>query len=193
MGRPKCFDESKVLDLAIDCFWKNGLKASSIRTLADEMGIAGPSLYNAYGNKQTLFTKALERYAETTMRPRFLRVRNLPPLDAVRAFLQEQVEIAASDPECKGCFFVNTAIETACYEQELSAGATAYLGEVKEFFSSNLRVAQLKGELSSEANIDEISELLYVIVVGICVRARTQPDRAELDAALAPALKLLSS
>lgn len=192
MGRPKCFDESKVLDLAIDCFWRNGLKASSIRTLADEMGIAGPSLYNAYGNKQTLFMKALERYAETTMRPRFLRVRGLPPLDAIRAFLKEQVEIAVNDPDSKGCFFVNTTIETACYEQELAATATAYLHEVKEFFSSNLRVAQRKGELSPEANIEEISEMLFVIVAGICVRARTHPARPELEAALAPALKLLT-
>lgn len=192
MGRPKCFDESKVLDSAIDCFWRNGLKASSIRTLADEMGIAGPSLYNAYGNKQTLFIKALERYAETTLRPRFLRIRDLPPLEALRTFLQEQVEIAVNDPDCKGCFFVNTTLETAYCEQELSAEAFAYLNEIKEFFSSNLRVAQIKGELPSEANISEISELLYVIVLGISVRARTHPSRPELEAALVPALKLLS-
>jgi len=193
MGRPKCFDESKVLDSAIDCFWRNGLKASSIRTLADEMGIAGPSLYNAYGNKQTLFTKALERYAETTLRPRFLQVRGLPPLDAIRSFLQEQVEITLNDPDGKGCFFVNTTIETAYCEQELSAEAIAYLDEIKEFFYSNLRAAQLKGELSSEANIVEISEMLYVIVVGICVCARTRPSRSEIEAALAPAFKLLSA
>ena len=191
MGRPKCFDESKVLDSAIDCFWRNGLKASSIRTLADEMGIAGPSLYNAYGNKQTLFTKALERYAETKLRPRFLRVRDLPPLQAVRLFLEQQIDIAINDPDGKGCFFVNTTIETSYGEQALSAEAIAYLDEIKEFFAAKLRAAQLDGELSPEVDIVEMSEMLFVIVVGICVRARTRPSRPELEAALAPALKLL--
>ena len=193
MGRPKCFDESKVLDSAIDCFWRNGLKASSIRTLAEEMGIAGPSLYNAYGNKQTLFAKALERYAETTLRPRFKQVRDLPPLDAIRTFLQQHIEIALGDPDNKGCFFVNTTIETAYGERQFSGEAIAYLDEIRDFFHSNLRAAQATGELSSETDIVQLSEMLYVMVVGICVRARTNPSRQELEAALAPALKLLSA
>jgi TetR/AcrR family transcriptional repressor of nem operon len=191
MGRPKCFDESKVLDSAIDCFWRNGLKASSIRTLAEEMGIAGPSLYNAYGNKQTLFAKALERYAETTLRPRFKQVRDLPPLDAVRTFLRQHVEIALGDRDNKGCFFVNTTIETG--EQPFSGEAIAYLNEIREFFYSNLRAAWSRGELSSETDIVELSEMLYAIVVGICVRARANPSRQELEATLAPALRLLSA
>jgi TetR/AcrR family transcriptional repressor of nem operon len=193
MGRPKCFDESKVLDSAIDCFWRNGLKASSIRTLAEEMGIAGPSLYNAYGNKQILFAKALERYAETTLRPRFKQVRDLPPLDAIRTFLQQHIEIALGDPDNKGCFFVNTTIETAYGERQFSGEAIAYLDEIRDFFHSNLRAAQATGEFSAETDIVELSEMLYVIVVGICVRARTNPSRQELEAALAPALKLLSA
>jgi TetR/AcrR family transcriptional repressor of nem operon len=193
MGRPKCFDESKVLDSAIDCFWRNGLKASSIRTLAEEMGIAGPSLYNAYGNKQTLFAKALERYAETTLRPRFKQVRDLPPLDAIRTFLQQHIEIALGDPDNKGCFFVNTTIETAYGERQFSGEAIAYLDEIRDFFHSNLRAAQAMGEFSAETDIVELSEMLYVMVVGICVRARTNPSRQELEAALAPALKLLSA
>jgi hypothetical protein len=35
--------------------------------------------------------------------------------------------------------------------------------------------------------------MLYVIVVGICVRSRANPSRRELEATLAPALKLLSA
>lgn len=193
MGRPKCFDESKVLDAAIDCFWRNGLRASSIRTLADEMGIAGPSLYNAYGSKHTLFTKALERYAETTIRPRFKQVRDLPPLDAIRSFMRQQVEIAVNDPDNKGCFFVNTMIETSYGEQRFSGEAITYLDEIREFFCSNLRAAQSRGELSSNTDVIEMSEMLYVLVVGICVRARTSSSREELEASMAPALKLLSA
>ncbi|MBX2806439.1 MAG: TetR/AcrR family transcriptional regulator [Hyphomicrobiales bacterium] len=181
------------MDSAIECFWRNGLKASSIRTLAEEMGIAGPSLYNAYGNKQTLFAKALVRYADTTLRPRFLRVRDLPPLEAIRFFLFEQIEITLNDPDGKGCLFVNTTVETANGEQELSNEAIGYLNEIKDFFASNLRAAQSNGNLSPDVSVVEMSETLFVMIVGVCVYARMRPSRSELEAALAPAFKLLTA
>ncbi len=112
MARPKAFDEKQVLDAAIDCFWRNGLKSSSIRDLADEMGIAGPSLYNAYGCKRTLFLQALERYAEERTRARIARLeRDLPPKQAILAFLRETIEHALTAPDGRGCLLVNTAME----------------------------------------------------------------------------------
>lgn len=193
MGRPKCFNEEDVLDAAIDCFWRNGLKASSIRTLSEEMGIAGPSLYNAYGSKESLFTKSLERYANVAMRPRFERLKNTAPLTAIREFLQESVENAVNDADHKGCLFVNTAIETASTDSPISMKADRYLDEVKEFFQTNLESAKAQGDLPEDANLDEIREMLFVVVMGLCVRARTNPARAELEAAIAPALSILTT
>ena len=70
MGRLKAFDEDKVLDRAVDCFWQHGYEATSVRDLADRMGIGGASLYNAYGDKRALFITALARYADRSMRER---------------------------------------------------------------------------------------------------------------------------
>ena len=44
------------------CFWHRGYEATSVRDLADKMGISGPSLYNAYGDKRALFVQALEHH-----------------------------------------------------------------------------------------------------------------------------------
>ena len=73
MARPRTFDGDKVLDAAIACFWSRGLEATSVRDLAEHMGIRGPSLYNAFGDKRALFARALERYATRTMRERITR------------------------------------------------------------------------------------------------------------------------
>ena len=54
MARPREFDEAVALDAAIQCFWSRGYEATSVRDLADAMGIAGPSLYNTFGDKRTL-------------------------------------------------------------------------------------------------------------------------------------------
>ena len=65
VARPREFDETTALDAAIACFWHRGYKATSVRDLADSMGISGPSLYNAFGDKRALFVAALEPVSYT--------------------------------------------------------------------------------------------------------------------------------
>src|SRR5690349_21378862 len=63
-GRPRAFDESTALDAAMEVFWRKGYEGASLSDLTDAMGINRPSLYAAFGNKEDLFEKALDRYAE---------------------------------------------------------------------------------------------------------------------------------
>ena len=62
MARPRKFNEATALQAAIECFWRHGYEATSVRDLADKMGISTPSLYNAYGDKHALFVNALDWY-----------------------------------------------------------------------------------------------------------------------------------
>src|SRR5262245_15188792 len=110
MARPRRFDEAAALQSAIDCFWQHGYEATSMRDLAESMGVSAPSLYNAFGDKQTLFARALERYLECTTRDRLARIEaSLPPKAAICSFFSEIIEHSLADPERKGCFLVNAA------------------------------------------------------------------------------------
>ena len=192
MARPKAFDEKQGLDAAIDCFWRNGLKSSSIRDLADEMGIAGPSLYNAYGCKRTLFVQALERYAEERTRARIARLeRDLPPKQAILAFLRETIEHALTAPDGRGCLLVNTAMEAPPDDHELAALIWRYFGEIQSFFERSLIAAQSAGEIPQERNASETARLLLAVILGLRVLARTQPKRELLEGAVGPVLALL--
>ncbi|HEX5959426.1 MAG TPA: helix-turn-helix domain-containing protein, partial [Hyphomicrobiaceae bacterium] len=62
-GRPREFDTEKALDRALEVFWRKGYEGASISELTDAMGINRPSLYAAFGNKEDLFRKALDRYS----------------------------------------------------------------------------------------------------------------------------------
>ena len=64
MGRARAFDADEALDRAMTVFWSKGYEAASLADLTEAMGISRPSLYAAYGNKEELFRKALERYGE---------------------------------------------------------------------------------------------------------------------------------
>src|ERR1044071_7903937 len=64
MGRPREFDVDKALDLALQVFWRKGYEGASMADLTETMGITKPSLYAAFGNKEELCRKALDRYVD---------------------------------------------------------------------------------------------------------------------------------
>jgi AcrR family transcriptional regulator len=64
IGRPRAFDVDKALNRALRVFWRKGYEGASLSDLTKAMEINRPSLYAAIGNKEELFHKALERYAE---------------------------------------------------------------------------------------------------------------------------------
>src|SRR3954465_7832302 len=61
-GRPRAFDERKALDAALKVFWRQGYEGTSLPDLTKAMGINRPSLYAAFGNKESLFRKVVQRY-----------------------------------------------------------------------------------------------------------------------------------
>jgi len=63
-GRPRTFDLDRALDAALLLFWRHGYEGTSLAALTKAMDINVPSLYAAFGNKESLFRKALDRYIQ---------------------------------------------------------------------------------------------------------------------------------
>src|SRR5882757_823186 len=119
MARPREFDEAAVLQSAVECFWSRGYEATSVRGLADSMGITGASLYNAFGDKRSLYRRSLDHYVSNSFGDRVLRLEGeLPPFEALEAFFSEIIERSISDKERKGCMLVNSALELAPHDKE---------------------------------------------------------------------------
>ncbi len=192
MGRLKAFDEDLAVDRAVDCFWLRGYQATSVRDLADHMGIGGASLYNAYGDKRALFIAALARYADRSMRERIERLQKSgQPKQAIRAFLAEIVERSLEDPDRKGCLLVNSALDVAPHDAAIGKVVAGYLGELRAFFRRNLEAARGAGQVPRRTEPDEVAGHLLGVVLGIRVLARTGAGRAQLEAVARPALRLL--
>src|SRR5262245_55376659 len=64
LGRPRAFDTDKALDRALNIFWRKGYEGAALAELTKAIGINRPSLYAAFGDKEALFRKALERYEQ---------------------------------------------------------------------------------------------------------------------------------
>jgi TetR/AcrR family transcriptional regulator, transcriptional repressor for nem operon len=192
MARPKEFDESAALDTAVDCFWRDGYEATSVRDLAARMGITGTSLYNAFGDKRSLFRQALQRYGERSTRERIGRLEStLPPKQAIRAFLGEIVEHSLDDGDRRGCLLVNSALEIAPHDPELGAEVAARLGEIEAFFRRTLTAAQADRSVPPDRDPADLARLLLGVTLGVRVLARSNPDRELLEGTIRPALALL--
>src|SRR5579871_749810 len=94
-GRPRKFDELEALEKAIQVFWSKGYDGVTIDDLVDGMGVARPSLYAVFGDKRTLFLRALRAYAEkkgalaakALLAPQSLRA-------SLASFMRQTVELA---------------------------------------------------------------------------------------------------
>src|ERR1044072_2719877 len=64
IGRPRGLDPDKALEHAMRVFWKQGYEGASLTDLTNAMGITRTSMYAAFGNKEELFRKALQRYTD---------------------------------------------------------------------------------------------------------------------------------
>ena len=156
------------------------------------MGIGGASLYNAFGDKRTLFAKVLERYANRSTRERIARLEaSHRPREAIHAFLAEVIERSLKDSDCKSCLLVNSALDVAPHDAELGSVVTGYLEEIRAFFERNVEAANKAGETPRGTDANALSIHLLGVLMGMRVLARTAARRQTLEAVVQPALDLL--
>jgi TetR/AcrR family transcriptional repressor of nem operon len=192
MARPREFDEGKVLDAAIQCFWKKGFEATSMRDLIDCMGITGASLYNAFGDKRALYCRALTHYLESSFGERVIRLEStLAPRQAIEMFFVEIIERSMNDTQRRGCMMVNSALEAAPHDPDAQAIVDDFLARAEHFFRRCVEAGQRDGSISCAQPALDLSRLLLGVLLGIRVLARAKPQRALLESVLRPALALL--
>lgn len=194
MARAKEFDEDRAVDAAVDCFWRRGYEGTSVRDLAQSMGIGGTSLYNAYGDKRALFALSLERYANRSMRERVRRLEaSRQPREAIHAFIAEIIDRSLADRDRKGCLLVNSALDVAPHDKEIGKAVAGYFDEIGAFFRRNIEAARKAGQAPKKIDAEDVATHLLGVLVGIRVLARTGAKRRVLEAVARPALALLDA
>jgi TetR/AcrR family transcriptional repressor of nem operon len=190
LPRPREFSEQTAIEAAMRCFWATGYAATSVRDLGDAMGLGAASVYNAFGDKRTLFTQCLDYYLDGNMRDRIARMeKTLPPRQAIEAFLNEIVERSLESR--LGCMLVNSALEMAPKDPEIAVIVAERLDELEAFFHRCVRAGQRNGSISVEQNAADLARLLLTTVIGLRVLARGRPNKALLEGAVRQAVTLL--
>jgi TetR/AcrR family transcriptional regulator, transcriptional repressor for nem operon len=190
LARPREFDEATAIEAAMRRFWADGYAATSVRDLGDAMGLGQASVYNAFGDKRTLFTQCLDHYLDANMRARIARVEaTLPPREAIEAFLFEIVERSLESR--LGCLLANAALEVAPHDATIAAVVAARMDELEAFFRRCVLAGQRDGSISPDAEASDVAQLLLTTVMGLRVLARGYPQRVVLEGTVRAALSTL--
>jgi AcrR family transcriptional regulator len=188
-GRPREFDVDEALDRALEVFWRKGYEGTTLPDLTSAMGINRPSLYAAFGSKEELFRRALDRYAEGPA-AYFRAALDEPTARAVaERLLAGTIDLVTGAQGPCGCFMVQAALacseEAGAIRKELVSRRLAAEAAIRERFEH----AHADGDLPVHACPADLARYLATVIQGMAVQAAGGASRAELRRVAALALR----
>jgi TetR/AcrR family transcriptional repressor of nem operon len=168
----KSFDVDVALDRTMQAFWANGFKATSIRDLLQATELKRGSFYNAFGGKSAAFRQVLLHYLEDRRQLCARIERRARGAAAIRAFFREVVRESADDPNCKGCLFVNSAVEYRQLQPEVQQVVADGLALIEDFFARHVAEAKTAGDVPADLKPRERAQALLGLIIAMRVAAR---------------------
>jgi len=174
-------------------FWEKGYEPASMADLIAGTGISRGSLYNAFGGKEQLFIKALQKYDTDYRRATLAELEAMDdPKRAIATLFENFVADTVADPEKKGCFLVNTASALTTHGDEVNRIVRNGLRELEGFFRRCIEVAQARKQVPATLDPENTAKGLVGMVVAIRVLGRGMYDESALRTVAAQAQRLLS-
>ena len=191
LGRPRSFDPDAALERALQVFWTKGYEGASLSDLTRAMRINRPSLYAAFGDKASLFRKALDRYIDQET-GYWRQAINAPTVqDFVERLLHGAADAMSRPGRPAGCLLVQGALtcsaEAEPVRRELIARRQA--GELA--IRDRLKRAKNEGDLAAGADPGTLARYLTTLMQGMAVQAVGGATRTDLRRVADTALRFL--
>ena len=189
LGRPRSFETGKALDAAMKVFWCKGYEGASLSDLTKAMGINRPSLYAAFGDKESLFRKVLDRYDNGPAAYVREALKQPTARAAVEKLMEGAADLATASGNPRGCLFVQSAL--ACGD-----GAEAVRNDLilrrdagEKAVRLRLKHAHAEGDLPRDVNPADLARYVVTVIQGIAVQAASGAARKELGRVIENALR----
>ncbi len=174
-------------------FWQKGYEGSSLSDLTAAMGINRPSLYAAYGNKEALFRKALDRYIEGSAD--FLHRSMDQPTS--RAVVEHLLLSSADGMTCpdnpRGCLTVRCALSSGEAADSIRLELVKRRADGESVLRKRLERAQSEGDLPADASPADLARYVMTVHQGMSVQATGGANRSQLHRVVKTALRVWPS
>jgi AcrR family transcriptional regulator len=192
-GRPREFCVEGALAKALRIFWTKGYEGTSLNDLTAAMGITRPSLYAAFGNKESLFRKALDLYEREKLEYIGRALEQPTARGVAEVLLRGAVENASSSDEPHGCLGVITSVACGKEAQSIREDVLERGKVAKRALIERFEQAKKEGDLPAQVDVESLTNLLYAIVQGVCIQAGSGATRNELNRVVDTGLALWPS
>lgn len=179
-GRPREFDAEAALDAALRVFWEKGYEGASLPDLTRAMGINRPSLYAAFGNKEALFRRAIDRYLSG---PADHGIRALQEPTAKRVaerVLRGGIELVTDPANPVGCFLVQSALACGNSADPIRKELAARRAANEYALAARFARARIEGDLPADVDPADLARYVACLSYGLAVQAAGGASRAEL-------------
>ena len=179
-GRTRQFDVDEALDRALEVFWARGYEGATLPELTRAMGINRPSLYAAFGNKEELFRKALERYLTGPQSFVGEALKQPTARGVTEALFSGFIRMQRGRDRARGCLVVQGAL--ACGEEaepvrrELARLRQAAVTAFRERFE---RAVQ-DGDLPKGTDCAGLARYVATVLNGLAVQAASGATEKDL-------------
>lgn len=180
-GRPREFCVDQALAQALRVFWEKGYDGTSLTDLTEAMGITRPSLYAAFGNKESLFRKALDLYEREKLDYIGKALEQPTARGVAETMLRGSVDNVMSSDQPHGCLGVITSVACGPESQSVREDVVKR-GEVgKQALIERFNRAKVEGDLPAHIDPEGLMRVLVAMLQGISVQANQGATRAELE------------
>jgi AcrR family transcriptional regulator len=181
-GRPREFDVDKALDRAVEIFWRKGYEGTTLTDLTGAMGISRPSMYAAFGTKDKLFAKALERYTEGPASYGERATEQQTARDVAESFLRGSATATTLPDSPHGCLGVQGALATGEAARGVQASLVEWRNGAYASLQERFQRAVDEGDLPADADASVLARFVITVSNGIAVQAASGVDRDTLNA-----------
>ncbi|MAM69645.1 MAG: hypothetical protein CMP91_00685 [Gammaproteobacteria bacterium] len=186
MARPIEFEYDKVLENAMQQFWKEGYEASSVQKLLDATGINRGTLYNSFGDKDAFFKLCVDRYNDQVKSNIDATLANdsLRGSAAIESFFRTSINSAPAKQRSMGCLLVNSVCESINWNKDLQKLIRNSLNTIRKAFLSRTRELEKSRKLKRGLKADDAAEVLMNLLQGMYVSARNGRSPKHLETLL---------
>ncbi|KRC69296.1 HTH-type transcriptional repressor ComR [compost metagenome] len=182
-GRPRSFDRAQALQKAMEVFWSKGYEGASLTDLTVAMGINSPSLYGAFGSKESLFREAVELYRDTEGgSARRALLAGPSARDAIQAMLLASAERFTAPGAPPGCMIVLGAPAGSVNHASVGDFLGDHRREMQSRILARLHAGASQGELPAGADLKSLAAFYATVLHGMSIQARDGATRKTLQA-----------
>ena len=187
VGRPREFDPDEALETAMQLFWEHGFDGVSISDLTDAIGINRRSLYAAFGSKEELFAKAVQRYMSGPAGYIARALRQPTAFEVSRAMVHGAADANTDPSRPRGCLLVHGALAAGEDDDNVRICLAQHRDDTVQALIRRFDEAQAGGELPG-VNTHVLARWIALVCQGFSVQARSGATREELHDAADQAL-----